>query len=326
MTYAQVNSHLVRAELWSADIKEALQDELMAQNWVNWLTSFPDGNQFTIPSVGDATVQNIVENEDPQYEALDTGEFTFTITEYVGSAHYMTRKALQDSFYAQRILASFVPKETRAIMEKVESDVLSMAGATGAYAFGHQTAAVQNQINGADHRFVATGTNQVMTPADFAKAKYGLKKANVPQINLVAIVDPSVAYALETSANFINFSNNPKWEGIVESSLTTGMRFIKNVYGFDVWESNYLPDAGATANGSETINSVAATNAKCNVFFSAADQEILPFMGAWRQMPIVDSEFNKDKQREEYLTTGRYGMKVYRPENLMVVISDTSQV
>jgi hypothetical protein len=49
-------------------------------------------------------------------------------------------------------------------------------------------------------------------------------------------------------------------------------------------------------------------------------------MGAWRQMPKVDGEWNKDFQREEYVTTARYGLKVYRPENLVVVITDTDQV
>ncbi len=326
MTFDVVNDHLVRSELWSADLKEVLLDELMMQNWVNWLTEFPDGNQFTIPSIGQATVQDIVENQDPQYEALDTGEFNFTITQYKGSAHYITRKALQDSFYGNRVLASFVPLESRALMETLETDILTMGGASAAYQFGYQTAGDLNEINGHAHRYVASGTNQVAAPQDFARAKLSLKKANVPMVNLIAIVDPTVAYALETSTNFINFSNNPRWEGIVETSLTTGMRFIKNVYGFDVWESNYTADGGAAADGSETIDGVVGTNLRCNVFFSAADKEVMPFMGAWRQMPTVDSEFNKDKQREEYLTTARYGLKVFRPENLVVVLSDESQV
>ena len=59
-----------------------------------------------------------------------------------------------------------------------------------------------------------------------------------------------------------------------------------------------------------------------NLFFSA-DQSILPFIGAWRQMPTVDSEYNKDEQREEYVTTARYGVKLYRPENFVTVLTDT---
>jgi hypothetical protein len=31
-------------------------------------------------------------------------------------------------------------------------------------------------------------------------------------------------------------------------------------------------------------------------------------------------------QREEYVTTARWGLKLYRPENLCVVITDTNVV
>lgn len=199
--------HLIRAELWSNELKEILLDELEAQRWVDWMTDFPDGNVFTIPSVGQATVQDITENSPVKYEALDTGEFQFQITEYIGSAHYITRKALQDSFYAQRVLSSFVPKESRAIMEKVETDILAL-GAGGAS--GGQTAGSTNAINGYEHRWVGQGTNEVIDTKDFAKAKLSLKKANVPMSNLVAIVDPTVAYTLETLTNITNVSNNPQ--------------------------------------------------------------------------------------------------------------------
>lgn len=303
--------HLTRSELWSAELKDILIDELQGTKYVRWLSEFPDGTTFTIPSIGQAATQDIVEDSPVTYEAMDTGEFQFSITEYTGSATYITRKAMQDSFYAQELISSFVPKQRRAIMEKVETDIMALQSG--------QTASNLNTINGGDHRFVASGTNEVFTAADFAKAKYGLKKANVPMSNLVAIVDPSVGYTLETLTNLVNVSNNPQWEGIVGTGITSGMRFIKNVYGFDVYESNYLADAN------ETIDSITTAAGKANMFFSA-DASVLPFIGAWRQMPMVDSEFNKDMQREEYITTARYGVSLYRPENLVCVLSDTDQV
>ena len=39
-----------------------------------------------------------------------------------------------------------------------------------------------------------------------------------------------------------------------------------------------------------------------NFFFSAAPGDTMPWVGAFRQMPTVYSEFNKDHQQEEYLT------------------------
>lgn len=311
------NALLTRSEIWSTQLKEVLQDELTAQGWVNWLSEFPDGDQFTIPSIGESTVRDYTEDTDVVYDSLDKGEFTFTITEYLSSAHYITKKARQDLFYASQLEAAFVPSQARALAEKLETDILALAAGG---ASGGQTAGDDNDINGAEHRFVATGTNETMALADFAKALYGLKKANVPSSNLIAIVDPSVEYELNTLTNIVNMSNNPRWEGIITSGIGSGMTFVKNIYGFDVYVSNYLP----TAN--ETIDSVTTAAGKANVFFSAASPDLLPFMGAMRQMPEVDAEYNKDRQREEYVTTARYGLKVYRPENLVCVLSDTDQV
>ena len=308
---------LVRSEIWANQLKEVLQDDLNAQGWVNWLSEFPDGDQFTIPSIGESTLRDYVEDTDIVYDALDTGEFTFSITEYVSAAHYITKKNRQDAFYSAQLESSFVPSQARALGERLETDILALAAGG---ASGGQTAGDANEINGADHRFVATGTNETMAVADFAKALYSLKKANVPGTSLIAIVDPSVEYEINTISNITNISNNPRWEGIVETGIGSDKQFVKNIFGFDVFVSNYLP----TAN--ETIGGLTTAAGKANVFMSAASTDILPFMGAMRQMPEVDSDYNKDKQREEYVTTSRYGLKVYRPENLVCVLSDTDQV
>jgi len=303
--------HLRRAEVWSGQLKDILEDELMAKGYVNWMSEFPDGDTFTVPSIGQAVVRNYAEGSSIQYDALATGEFQFSISEYLSSATYITNKAKQDGFYMNQLVAEFVPSQARAINEHVERSILNLQS--------QQTASNENLINGAAHRFVASGTNETMALADFAKALYALKKANVPDVNLIAIVDPSVEYAINTLSNIVSVSNNPRWEGVIESSMASGMRFLKNIYGFDVYTSNYLADANETIDGKTTAAG------KANLFFSAAPG-VLPFIGAWRQMPTVESEYNKDEQREEYVTTARYGVKLYRPENLVVVLSDTDQV
>lgn len=307
---------LIRSEVWSSTLKEVLQDELDAQGWVNWLSEFPDGDQFTIPSIGEGTVRDYVEDTDIVFDALDTGEFVFTITEYKSSGQYITEKARQDLFYAAQLEAKFVPSQARALAEVIETDILAL-GAGGAS--GGQTADDANTINTAEHRFIGTGTNETFAVADAAKALFALKKANVPSSNLIAIVDPSVEYELNTLTNIVNMSNNPRWEGIIETGIGSGMRFIKNIFGFDFYVSNYLPEAN------ETITLTTADGV-ANIFFSAAAPDLLPFMGAMRQMPKVDGQYNINKQREEYVTTARYGLKVYRPENLVCVLTDIDQV
>lgn len=307
------NEHLIRSNLWSTQIKEVLEDELLGTKYVDMITDFPDGDTINIPSIGQAEVLDYDEGQAVRYTAMDTGNFTFSINKYKSSATFITEKMKQDSFYMSRLVSSFVPKQSRAIMKAMEVDIMNI-GPDG------QTASSLNTINGANHRWVGSGTNEVIALKDFALAKYALQKANVPMTNLTAIVDPSVEYTLKTLTNLVNVSDNPRWEGIVRDDLSTGMKFVMNVYGFDVYVSQNLKSGI-----SETINSVTAATGVANLFFSAAP-DVLPFVGNIRQPAKVDSEFNKDYQREEYVTTCRYGFKLFRPENLVVVITDTDQV
>ena len=309
---------LTRSEIWSTQLKEVLQDELAAQGWVNWLSEFPDGDQFTIPSIGESSMRDYTEDTDVVFDALDTGEFTFSITEYKSAGHYITEKARQDLFYSSQLEAKFVPSQARALAEVLETDILALAAAG---ASGGQTGGATNAINGAEHRFIGTGTNETFAVADAAKALFALKKANVPGSNLIAIVDPSVEYELNTLTNIVNMSNNPRWEGIIETGIGSDMRFVKNIFGFDFYVSNYLPK-----DQNENIGTPTTASGVANIFMSAASTDLLPFMGAMRQMPKVDAGYNMHKQREEYVTTARYGLKVYRPENLVVVLTDDDQV
>ncbi len=312
MSYAG-NEHLVRSNLWSNQVKEVLLDELFAMKYVDMITDFPDGDTLNIPSIGQAEIQDYVEGQAVKYTGMDTGNFTFTINRYKSSATYITERLKQDSMYMSRLVSNFVPSQSRAITKAMEVDILDL-GPTA------QTSSNVNSINGADHRWVGAGTGETMAAQDFAKAKFALQKANVPMTNLVAIVDPSVEYALSTLTNLTNMSNNPRWEGIVSSGISTGMKFLVNIYGFDVYVSQNLK-----AGIAETISGRTTTTGVANLFFSAT-QDVLPFVGSVRQPPKVDSEFNKDLQREEYITTCRYGFKLFRPENMVVVLTDDNQV
>lgn len=309
------DEHLIRSEIWSNRLKEVLEDELFAQQWVDWVTDFNDGTTLTIPSIGNAEVLNYGEGQAVQYQAMDTGEFQLTVTDYKSSATYITNKMKQDSFYMDRLVAGFVPKMHRAMMQDIEQAVLKVGPQA-------QTNDDPNTINNARHRQVGSGANEVIAVEDFAKARFALQKANVPMTDLVAIVDPSVEYTLNTLTNLVNVSNNPRWEGVVSTSINpTGLKFLYNIEGFDIYVSQNVEEH--TAN--EVINSVTATSGVSNIFFSAA-RDVTPFIGVMRQAPKVDSEYNKDLQREEFVTTMRYGVKLYRPENLFTLVTDNDQV
>jgi hypothetical protein len=210
---------------------------------------------------------------------------------------------------------SAIPTEhAAAVMERFETDVFSLANAQS------QGVGNDNEINGIAHRRVGQGTNETMAPEDFAYAHYALLKAKIVPKNLIAIVDPSVAYALETSTNLVNVSNNPKWEGVIESGIHRNMRFVKNVFGFDIFESNLLADAN------ETLTTGTTTAGKANVFMSIDREMLLPFAIAWRRRPKLDRQFDMKTREEQITTTARWGTLLSREDNLIVTLTDTDQV
>ena len=312
--YAKVNEHLVRTELWSSELKDILQEQLMGTKYVRMLNGFPDGNQFNIPSIGELPMRETSENTPVVYDAMDTGEFTFTIDRYVEAATYITDKSKQDSYYAQQLIGMFPTKMRRALDENLESSVFSLANT--------QTANDLNTINGAAHRFVASGnTNTTLTLDDFSKAKYALDKAQAGGMR-VAIIDPSQEYVFNNLVGAQAFVNNPQFGGIVNGgfvSEVTGMRFVKSIFGFDVYVSNFL-----SAPTDTTINSVSVPATPVTNIFMSVGGDLTPFVGAYRQMPNVEYERNKDLRRDEYVMNARFGLKLYRPECLVSVISKST--
>ena len=308
---------LIRSEVYSSELKDILRDEMQAQRYVRMLDGFPDGDTFTIPTIGETTVADYSEDTAVSYVPMDTAEFQFTVDKYLQSASYITKKAAQDSFYSAQLEARFVPEQERAIMEHFESTTFA-SPEVGVTANSAET------LDGVAHRF-SGGNGGRLELADFAFARYALKKSNVPDRGMVAIVDPSVEYQLNTLTNLVNVSNNPMWEGIVRDGIATGMRFVANVYGFDVYTSNYLKntvaDSALLEKDGTTANDFSTNNGVANLFFSS-DAGANPFVGAWRQMPEVDYEYNKDYQRHEYVTTARYGVKKYRPEGIISIVSN----
>lgn len=303
-------SFLTRTNIWSRTIKELLLDDLKAMQWVRILSDFPDGQTINIPSIGEAMTADFVEGIAIKYNAMDTGNFTFSFDNYKYSANAISEKFKRDSFYSADVVSAFVPRQHRALMEAVETNILSKINAG-------QTASNTNTINTAQHRWVGQGTSQAITLQDFASARFSLKKANVPLRNLVAIVDPSVIWSLQTQTNLVNLiSPNRRWEDITISGAESDWKFELSVFGFDLYSSNYLPSIS-----SETISSVTVTNGYANFLFSAAGGDTMPIVGAFRQMPTVYSEFNKDLQQEEYLTISEWGFKLYRPENMVTILT-----
>jgi hypothetical protein len=252
------NEHFIRAQVYSREITRSFTDDLFAMRFVRTITDFPDGTTLNLPRIGRAETSDFAEGQAIKYNKFDTGNFTFTIDQYKYSANAISNKFKRDSMWSSDIQAAFAPEQHLAIMRGFETRVFNRGNAA-------QTASNQNILNNAQHRWVGSGTSQVMALKDFFLAEYALRKANVPMRNLVAVLDPSVAYAIESLTNVQTLlSPVPKWNAVASEGLVTGFQFRFSIGGFDCFVSNYL------ANGiAETVNAKSVTTGVANLFFSA---------------------------------------------------------
>lgn len=295
------NQEFIRLDVWSQEIKEILQEELMADAAVNWISDFPDGNEIHIPSLSELNVRPYVEGDEVVLDDISTGEFTLTIDKYYNTGFIIYDKFKQDSFYINQVKSKFVQGITRALMEQKEADIFGLQS--------KQTASDPNNINSFAHRVAGSGTGGAIAVQDIAKAKVALDKANVPKTGRVAFVDPISAYQLVTVDQVIRqdvYGNNARLkEG------TEGQSFLGRYLGFDFYESNFLDtDSGLT----NIDGTVSVTDPVYNVFAGTET-----FIGAMRLQPELESWRVPEKKGDAYDGTMRYGIDLYRPESLVVL-------
>ena len=312
------NDHMHRNEIFNTMLKDVLRDDLFAEQWVNYIGDFPDGSNYKINSVGELTIDQMAEATSLPDRRPDSGQFVFNINEFVGVKVPFTDVFLEDDFMAPQVLATLPDRMTRAFQEYLETRVLHLQA--------EQTNNDANSINGAQHRFTASGTGRVITTNDLAYVNYALKKANAGNTAMIGIVDPSFEFNTNISSQVVT-DFNPQYRGIIETGIGSGFRFIRNIYGVDLYTSNYL-DTEAAAEGSLAIydGTTTATVAgdKINVFFSASDRANLPFIGAWRRRPVIKSWRDDDKETEYHQLSARFGLQLYRPETLVCLVSSTT--
>ena len=313
------NSAAIKALVYSEIMREALEPELMAMNYVNVLTNFPDGESWQDVEIGSASVEDYAEGDDVSFKGLDIGTRTFTINKYKQSGHFVTAKFAQDSYLASQIAAAIPRKEANAIYAELEANIFQLQS--------KQTAGNSNMINGLAHRFVAgynpggTDIPGTITPADLEYASAALKKCGYtgPKI---AIVPSWQQYKFATNPLLTaSLSYNPKFEGIVRDGVSSGMSFAFSIAGFDVYTSEFLDVVGAETldmTDPSTTSKACVNAGVAQVFINMPDRK--PYRMAWRQMPKFEGQWNMNKQREEYLTIARYGIDLDEKENLISIL------
>lgn len=320
--------HLRRNEIFSTQIKEMLREQMFAQQFVNWISEIPSDSILTelkINSIGDLQMDDWAESTALPDRRMDTGQFTFVIDQFKGLKVPLTDHFFETDFQANEVLSRVPLRMKRALDVEVETAIMRLPNL--------QKLNNANVVNNTKHRFVGGGDGtslptNALTVEDFAYAKHSLRKSNTPMTGLVAVVGPETEYLLNTISNLVDISYNPRWEGIIETGLldTTGIRFIRNIFGFDIYVSDFLSvsdanEAALTTKSDDAVTSTAGYVS--NMFFSVADEDTKPFIGAWGRTPRVVSWRDEDIETEYHQLTASYGFGLYRPESLVTVLSST---
>lgn len=295
----------IEAEQYSAFILRNLHDGMLPGALFRNVSDFGSGTTLHIKTVGTVTIQDGAEEVPFDYSPIESGEVTLTITDYVGDAWYVTDELREDGAQVEALMSARSQESTRAIQETFETRFLRKCNSS-------QTNANPNTINGFAHRIVSAEANGVISLNHFINMKLAFDKANVPMAGRIAIVDPVVAATLDKlisiGRDVTEFGKN-----ILENGWAREHQFLMNLYGWNIITSNRLY-AGSVGDGTTTIATGVA-----NVFMSVADDNTKPIMAAWRRMPKVEGERNKDLRRDEFVTSARWGFGTQRVDTLGIV-------
>jgi hypothetical protein len=306
----------IESQQYSQFILRTLPTAILPASFYRDVSDFGNGTTLNIKSIGTATIQEVEEDSPLIYNPIETSSITLAITDYIGDAWYVTDVLRQDGSQIDALMAARAQEATRAIQQRFESRFHAVA-------YAGQTAANANLVNGIAHRRRGMGANWTMDEDNLIEMRLAFDKANVPQFGRIAIVDPVVAATFQKKVVITSqLDRHPAYQGVMENGFNNEHQFVMRIHGWDIWTSNLLPSvaAGTSVDGSAS----ASTTCVANLFMCIADDNCKPVMSAWRQPPKVEGERNKDRQRDEFLTTARWGMGVQRRDTLGVVVTDAA--
>lgn len=313
----------IEAQQYSQFILDNLHDALLPEGMWRDVSDFGSGTTLNIKTVGTVTLQDAAEDQPLVYSPIDTGTITLAITDYVGDAWKVSDDLREDGSQIDTLMGMRAMESTRAFGEYHESKFLSTAATA-------QTATNVNLVNNRPHRWVAGGSggsSRNMTLSDFIAMKLSFDKAGVPSAGRIAIVDPIVEATLNSLVlNTTSVNYNPQFEGLMTTGFMSNHKFVRNIMGFDVWTSNYLPKKTATetidASTYDLANDTAEVGDVANVFMCVADDTCKPIMHAWRRMPKTEGWRDNEERADKFQVTSRFGFGAQRLDTLGVILTD----
>lgn len=297
----------IEPDIYSGVILRTLEDGLLPSQFYQSITGFTSGTTYNMKTIGTVTIQDVAEDVPVDYTPIESGTVTMRIQNYLGDAWYVTDELKEDGTDIPALMNARSMESSRAMKEVFESRFLSVAAAP--------MLGGVNTINGFNHTLVGSGTNQTIEIADFLRMKIAFDKANVPLGGRVAIVDPLTAATLASKVTLVS-DITPFAADILMNGFDRDHEYKFNIHGWHIFTSNRLPKGAYTIGGTTVASGVA------NIFMSIADDNTKPIMQAWRRMPSIETERNKDLRRQEFVTTSRYGFGVKRLDTLGVIVTN----
>jgi len=300
----------IEAEQYSSFILMNLHDGLLPDSFMRDVSDFDKGTTLHIKTLGPVTIQEVSEDTPVNYTAIESGEVTLQIQNYVGDAWYVTDDLREDGAQVDRLMVERSVESTRAIQELFETRFLSICNAS-------QTDADPNLINGFAHRIASAEVSNVFSKAHLIAMKLAFDKANVPAEGRVFICDPVVEATLNGLVT-ISTDITPFAQAILTEGLARGQKFMYNLFGWDIMTSNRL------AKGSFGDGTTSVTDGVANIFMCIVDDQHKPIMKAWRRFPRVEGERNKDRARDEFVVRAKWGLGAQRVDTLGILITSAS--
>ena len=300
----------IETEQYSAFILRNLHDGLLPGTFYRNVTDFGSGTTLNIKTVGSVTVQDVAEDVAVDYTPIESGTIKMTIDNYMGDAWYVTDDLKEDGAQIDALMTARSMESARAIKEVFETRFLARAVSA-------LTPSNPNAVNGFNHMLVGSGANNTITINDFIAMRLAFDKANVPAGGRIAIVDPITAASF---CKLIQLTGDiqPWPQSILANGFDRDHTYVTTIHGWTVITSNRLP-RGSFSDGTVTV-----ANGVANLFMSVADDNTKPVMAAWRRMPSIETERNKDKRRQEFTTSCRFGFGVQRLDTIGVIATNAS--
>lgn len=322
MVDTPTNSQYI-TEHWKQEIKQVLDAELMLRQDVTmWTGDFPDGDILHVPTLGQLTTRDYVEGSRIKTESVTSTDFQLAITKYKQAGVQITDKFKKDSSYTAMLTDKLKVEIVRATQREFESAIANLQT--------KQTASNPNLIDGKDHRFVSAATNNVGGVKDFQLARLALAASNSMNSGSNAYIGSDYVFELQMIANLLNQqvygANKLLADGGLMGKLITAAKeartLVGSISGFNVYECTSLDDAIAetiTATTGSKFTTGTVTAGTANMFVGTE-----AFVGAMRTLPEIKEWRDNEHLSDVIHSTNRYGIDVYRPESLVVCLTDAA--